>query len=135
MFLLRFGWIRWNRWLVFKQGNTILTSRRLNVVAVCYLLPQFDKELLFGQFNNIMHVCLVTVHNEMMKKIALSQIVLVEEPLVNSQVLNTKNLNIRMSSRKRYLIDNDPLIKQDLHQLFVDSVQVNLNINFTDDFD
>lgn len=37
---------------------------------------------------------------------------------------SARSLNIRQSSRKRYLFEQDPLIKIDLHSLFVENFEV-----------
>ena len=97
-----------------------LKFRKLNVIALCKLLPLFDKDTFLFFINNIFHICLVTVHADMMKK--LERDILKSE--IVSNITTTKNLNVRQSDRKIILTSNDSLNKIDVHSLFVQNINV-----------
>lgn len=60
----------------------------------------------------------------MMKKLD-KECILLEAP---SNLTHSKNLNIRQSIRKKILVDNDPLLKLDVHSLFVENFNVRIYI-------
>lgn len=91
----------------------------MNVITLCKLIPIMNKDIFLFYINNIFHICLVTVHADMMKK--LERDVLKNEfPAQNT----TKNMNVRQSERKRLLSLNDYLNKLDVHLLFVENINV-----------
>jgi hypothetical protein len=109
----------------------------LNVIFICKLLPLLDKNIFIDNFINICHICIIPVHSEMMKKLDSedenrntknSSFNLMSRSYNNNPVVtnSTKSLYIRQSNRKKNLYDNDPVIKFDIHQLFVQSFKVNI---------
>ncbi len=92
----------------------------MNVITICKILPLLDKETFLEFSHIIFHVCLVTVHADMMKK--FDRDTLKVEPVLN--LSTNKNLNVRQSDRKRLLSSNDNLNQTDVHLLFVQSVNV-----------
>jgi hypothetical protein len=88
-------------------------------------MPLLDRELFLKVLNNIFHISLITVHSDMMKKLEIKFITL-ENPKITTY---SKSLNVRHSIRKKSLIDNEPLIKTDVHALFVEAFKVNWKIN------
>lgn len=91
----------------------------MNVLTVCKLMPLLDKQTLLTNLNNIFHICLITVHSEMMKK--LDSDFNYERRNIKS---NPKSLNIRQSFRKKMISENDSLLNIDLHALFVENFKV-----------
>lgn len=81
-----------------------------------------DKDLFLLYINNIFHICLVTVHADMMKKMERE---VLKTDFVNPN--NVKNMNVRQSERKRLLTLNDYLNKTDVHLLFIENMNVILN--------
>lgn len=112
-----------------KQGKFIYIYifRKLNVLTVCKLLPLLDKNTLVSNLNNINHICLITVHSEMVKKLDKEYILLENANFIISENF-VKSLSIKTSlKRKRILSDSDPLNKSDLHILFVESFNVKIS--------
>ena len=82
-----------------------------------------EKDIFLFYINNIFHICLVTVHADMMKKL--------ERDFLKTDFSNPntiKNMNVRQSERKRLLTLNDYLNKIDVHLLFVENINVIINL-------
>jgi len=84
-----------------------------------------DRDVFLFYINNIFHICLVTVHADMMKKLESDTL---KSDFSNSVVI--KNMNVRQSERKRLLTLNDYMNKIDIHLLFVENINVKNNISF-----
>ena len=88
-----------------------------------------DKDTLLNNINDILHICVNSVHTEMMKKLMGNQNNLKTTGSQSSYAI-IKSLNIRQSSRKKNLIEQDSLLKIDMHSLFVESFKVNIFFEF-----
>lgn len=89
------------------------------MITLCKLIPILDKDVFLYYINNIFHICLVTVHADMMKK--LERDVLKNEHPVQNTI---KNMNVKQSEKKRLLSLNDYINKIDVHLLFVENINV-----------
>ncbi len=83
-------------------------------------MPLLDKNTLINNLNSIFHICLITVHSDMMKKLD-KEFIQLDNPSFNNY---TKSINIRQSIRKKILIEGDNLLKLDVHRLFVENLNV-----------
>jgi hypothetical protein len=94
-------------------------SRKLNVIAICKLFKIFDKENFLFFSTNIFSICLITVHTDMMRKVnnESGNIDNFSRPII------AKNLNIKMSERKKYIYLNE-CIGIYLHGLFLQNMKV-----------
>lgn len=84
-------------------------------------MPLLDKNTFLNNIQNIFHICLVTVHSELMKKNHKEYLYIDQ---VYSHDKSVKSLNIRQSIRKKNLLEKDPLLQVDVHQFFVESFNV-----------
>jgi len=79
-----------------------------------------EKDIFLFFINNIFHICLVTVHADMMKKLERNTL----QPELSSICQSVRNMNIKQSERKRSLTSEDILNKTDVHLLFIESINV-----------
>ena len=89
------------------------------MITLCKIIAILEKDTFLFFINNIFHICLVTVHADMMKKL--------ERDVIKTDFTNqvtSKNMNVRQSERKRLLTLNDYLNKIDIHLLFVENINV-----------
>jgi hypothetical protein len=100
-------------------------SRKLNVIAICKFLTIMDKESFLIFSTNIFSICLITVHTDLMRKShnEISNIDNFSRPII------TKNLNIKMSERKKYIYVNE-CNGIDLHGLFLQNINVKFSLYF-----
>ena len=92
------------------------------MITICKILPLLDKETFLNNINTIFHICLITVHADMMKK--LDKNTYIAENFNPTSQSMSKNLNIRQSERKRCLSLNDYLSKIDVHLFFIENINV-----------
>ena len=82
-------------------------------------MPLLDKNIFINSINSIFHICLITVHSDMMKKLD-NDIILLENPKIQP----IKSMNMRQSIRKKYLFENYSILKIDVHLNFVEAFKV-----------
>jgi hypothetical protein len=85
-------------------------------------MPFLNRESFLSHLSSILHISLVSVHADLMKKLQSKEFVRLDY-ITNSNT--NKNLNIRQSTRKKDLLEGDSLMKMDLHSIFVENFQVN----------
>ena len=89
------------------------------MILICKILHLFEKQVFLKFVYKIFHICLVTVHADLLKRI--SNYTIRSE---TSSSLTSKNFNVRISERKKFLTINDPLNKIDIHFLFIENIKV-----------
>jgi hypothetical protein len=83
-------------------------------------MPLLDTSLFKKVVNSILHICMIVVYSDMMKKLEVSYVNL-ENPKITNY---TKSLTVRQSIRKKNLTDGEALINTDVHMLFVNAFKV-----------
>ena len=125
------------KWLL-KMENIISNEiRRVNIITVCLILPNLNKDIFLYVRHEIFQICLSLIHAELIKKILENKI---NNPNQNSHSIDfkrgsIKTMLIQMSVRKRVIHKTDSLQFIDIHDLFVkqfsEAIKIyGLDINF-----
>lgn len=83
-----------------------------------------DKESFINNLNDILHICVIAVHSEMMKKLIANENNYYIPNSSPSASNISKSMTIRQSIRKRNMIEQDELLNINIHDLFVESFKV-----------
>ena len=83
-------------------------------------MPLLEKNIFVNCINSIFHICLITVHSDMMKKLD-NELILLENPKIQNSM---KHMNMRQSIRKKLLLEDYSILKNDVHEKFVDAFKV-----------
>jgi len=101
----------------------------LNVLTLCKFLQLIDTNTFLSYANNIIQTSIVIVHSELIKKQDVVKTVLCELPRHITQNMSKNTNSVRQSNRKRILMDNDILLKGDIHTIFIENLAVKLLLN------